>query len=397
MKSFVLAAAMAFASTTLFADADVQLIVSQFNPTTVVAGALYSLPLTVHNSGPDAAKDVIVTVTATGGVSTGLCATGCLVGIGTVPVGDQSLSTLVLYPDTPGDVTITASVASSTPDANTANNHVSLTVHVSPNPAVTLFIGAPAKADLALPFPVNIFVNNSSSIAAHDVDVTLDFRTDVTVKTLPPGCSNPAAGRVVCHADTLTKSPSGIAQVLTIILFGPRSPGSGSINFTASATIREPNFDPSAITARSSTSLYVTFYVTTTADSGAGSLRQAILDANAAAGVPLAIEFQIPEPSATPWKTIRVNSPLPAITAYALHIDGSTQSGFFGDANPDGPEIEISGGGTVDGDGLLIESCLTEVSNLAIGGFLRNGVSVHEPAQPLCSGFNPNELHHLFL
>src|SRR5438270_1965336 len=135
MKSVLLAAAMAFASATLFADADLQLIVSQVNPTTVLAGALRSLPLTVHNSGPDAAKDVIVTVTATGGVSTGLCATGCLVGIGTVPVGDLSLSTVVAYPDTPGDVTITASVTSSTPDANTANNRVSLTVHVSPNPA----------------------------------------------------------------------------------------------------------------------------------------------------------------------------------------------------------------------------------------------------------------------
>jgi len=40
------------------------------------------------------------------------------------------------------------------------------------------------------------------------------------------------------------------------------------------------------------------------------------------------------------------------ITAYGLRIDGATQSGFFGDTNPDGPEIEISGGGTIDGDGL---------------------------------------------
>ena len=180
-------------------------------------------------------------------------------------------------------------------------------------------------------------------------------------------------------------------------MFGPRSPGSGFINFTGSATIREPNFDPSPISSRTSTSLYVTFYVTTTADSGAGSLRQAILDANAATGGPLAVEFRIPEPSATPWKTIRVNSPLPAITAYALHIDGSTQSGFFGDANPDGPEIEISGGGTVDGDGLLIETCLSDVSNLAIGGFLRNGISVTQPVQPLCHGLSPTEIHNLFL
>jgi hypothetical protein len=110
------------------------------------------------------------------------------------------------------------------------------------------------------------------------------------------------------------------------------------------------------------------FIVTSTEDDGTGSLRQAILDANAASG-PLRIAFRIETPSANGWKTIRVTSPLPAVTASDIQIDGATQSSAFGDTNAAGPDVEISGGGNVDGDGLTIEGCRTEVANLAIGGF----------------------------
>jgi hypothetical protein len=65
-----------------------------------------------------------------------------------------------------------------------------------------------------------------------------------------------------------------------------------------------------------------TFTVNTTADSGAGSLRQAILDANAAAGADI-IQFAIA--GAGPH-TIAPATPLPAITDQ-VDIDGTTQSG----------------------------------------------------------------------
>jgi hypothetical protein len=180
-------------------------------------------------------------------------------------------------------------------------------------------------------------------------------------------------------------------------LVAPAFYGDGKVSFAATTTEREPDSNPSSNSAQASTVLFLTFYVTTTADDGAGSLRQAILDANAATGVPMLIAFRIGEPSPTPWKTIRVLSPLPAITASDLRIDGVTQAGFFGDANPDGPEIEISGGGTVDGDGLLVATCNAEVANLAIGGFLRNGISVTDALNPDCPHFLRTELHHLFL
>jgi hypothetical protein len=68
-----------------------------------------------------------------------------------------------------------------------------------------------------------------------------------------------------------------------------------------------------------------TFTVTTSADSGAGSLRQAILDANSAAGVDT-IDFAIPagQCSAAGVCTITLATNLPAVTE-AVTIDGTTQ------------------------------------------------------------------------
>ena len=66
--------------------------------------------------------------------------------------------------------------------------------------------------------------------------------------------------------------------------------------------------------------------MTTTADSGPGSLRQAILDSNVATGGTNTIDFAIP---GTGVQTIDTASPLPAITTPLL-IDGTTQPGFAG-------------------------------------------------------------------
>lgn len=66
-----------------------------------------------------------------------------------------------------------------------------------------------------------------------------------------------------------------------------------------------------------------TYTVINTNDSGAGSLRQAIADANANAGADI-IEFNIG--GAGPW-SITVSSQLPAFTGPTV-VDGTTQPGF---------------------------------------------------------------------
>jgi hypothetical protein len=123
-----------------------------------------------------------------------------------------------------------------------------------------------------------------------------------------------------------------------------------------------------------------TFYVTNASDSGAGSLRAAIETANAScnAVVPCQVAFRIPDAKG-PWQTIALASPLPAVTASNLSIDASTQSKYFADTNPDGPEIELDGSQVV-GHGFDIQSrCEMEVAGFAINGFPGYGIYIHTP------------------
>ncbi|WKZ31160.1 MAG: hypothetical protein QY318_00085 [Candidatus Dojkabacteria bacterium] len=80
-----------------------------------------------------------------------------------------------------------------------------------------------------------------------------------------------------------------------------------------------------------------TFTVTNTNDSGAGSLRQAITDANATSA-PDIIEFAIPTSDPNYNATygffnIDIQTVLPTIT-FPLHIDGASQATNIGDTNP---------------------------------------------------------------
>lgn len=109
-----------------------------------------------------------------------------------------------------------------------------------------------------------------------------------------------------------------------------------------------------------------TFTVTSTADAGAGSLRQAILDANASSGAD-AIDFNI----ATASKTIVLATPLPFI-AETVSIDASTQPLYAGV-----PLIELSGGTSGStADGLVVQAASTLIRGLAVNGFGSRGIVV---------------------
>lgn len=119
-----------------------------------------------------------------------------------------------------------------------------------------------------------------------------------------------------------------------------------------------------------------TYTVTTTADSGAGSLRWAIEQANGNPGADV-IDFNIPNTdpgyyvdpvSGDAWWSIVVASSLPEITD-AVVIDGPTQTANRGDTNPG----QVGTGGTVGMDNLVLpqynrpEIELTQSSNIRSG------------------------------
>jgi len=111
------------------------------------------------------------------------------------------------------------------------------------------------------------------------------------------------------------------------------------------------------------------FVVTNANNHGTGSLRDAIINANANLG-PDTIVFNIPGPGV---KTISLLNLLPEITE-RVTIDGTTQPGYAGS-----PLIELDGlalgTGNGNANGLVIKAGGTTVRGLAIGNF-RNGFGI---------------------
>ncbi|MFL6278125.1 MAG: BACON domain-containing protein [Blastocatellia bacterium] len=120
---------------------------------------------------------------------------------------------------------------------------------------------------------------------------------------------------------------------------------------------------PTALTSAPLT----TYTVMNTDDSGSGSLRQAILDANQNAGAD-SISFNI---AGSGVQTINLLSALPSSFG-VVTIDGTTQSGFSGT-----PLIELNGSGAGDlSVGLNITAGSSVVRGLVINRFDGTGISL---------------------
>jgi hypothetical protein len=118
-----------------------------------------------------------------------------------------------------------------------------------------------------------------------------------------------------------------------------------------------------------------TFTVINTADAGAGSLRDAITDANAAPAPPHNITFAIPDAGV---QTIAPLTALPPITT-AVSIDGFSQPGAAA-ATATAPAtvlIELSGASPgLVANGLILQGSGINVQGLAINRFSASGLSI---------------------
>lgn len=112
-----------------------------------------------------------------------------------------------------------------------------------------------------------------------------------------------------------------------------------------------------------------TFTVSNKNDSGSGSFRQAILDANATAGTD-SINFQI---IGLPPFTISPTTALPPITESVL-IDATTQNGFNGQ-----PLVELNGANAGANSGLRLLAGGCTVRGLVINRFGLHGIEINGP------------------
>ena len=125
------------------------------------------------------------------------------------------------------------------------------------------------------------------------------------------------------------------------------------------------------------------FTAINTNDSGPGSLRQAILNANANAGPSGTDEITFDIPGPVP-RTIHLLSPLPTITDLVT-IDGTTQPGFAGT-----PIVELDGSQAGPAaDGLTLDAAFATVKGLVINRF--SGDGIHVIRQESTNGFDTIE------
>jgi parallel beta-helix repeat protein len=114
-----------------------------------------------------------------------------------------------------------------------------------------------------------------------------------------------------------------------------------------------------------------TFKVVTTANDGIGSLRQAVLGANAGPSKDT-IEFDIPGPGP---HTISLTGPLPVLL-HPVVVDGTTQPGYAGT-----PVIELDGSGAGEATGFEIWAGSSDVIALAINRFEADGIALYAKGQ----------------
>jgi parallel beta-helix repeat protein len=140
--------------------------------------------------------------------------------------------------------------------------------------------------------------------------------------------------------------------------------------------MRQPALSLEALDVRS---VPATFTVTTGADIGPGSLRQAILDSNATAGVDT-VAFNIDGGGV---QTIQPTAALPTVTDPVV-IDGTTQPGFTGT-----PIVVLTGtgfNGGANGYGLLITAGNSTVRGLVVNGFAGADIRIEGGGSNLVAG-----------
>lgn len=241
-----------------------------------------------------------------------------------------------------------------------------------PEPRLRSQISASTWVEPGVPFPIRVDYVNPSGNAVPNVTLLVTLPDEVEIHSAPPECSANERG-LTCSLGTLpVRDPGGAWRNLQIEAIAPQwKRGFQRIAAEFLVDGRRDAF------ATAFFSIFRAFVVTSAADSGEGSLRQAIELANAECGndMECRIDFAIVSPQK--WVTIRPETPLPAVTARRIMIDGRSQTRVAGDTNPDGPEIELNGSLVADGNGNgleLLSPCSASVRSLAINGWPNVGI-----------------------
>jgi hypothetical protein len=290
------------------------------------------------------------------------------------PSSDLYIDLLVNAPVTPGRVTIIA-IASSPDDPDTLNNSAAYELDVISGPdlnATILGIGDQAAFAPEEKITISALVANKGVTAATQVELTVDFPEGVTILSREGGDNfdcDLAAKPVLCRAASL---PIGSQPPIRFRISTPPLYSGGTM--TVAVHVRSAERDINRVDNDSARTAKIKpfFSVTSSDDDGPGSLRQAILEANALCRTSCTIGWRIPAPlPAAGFFTIKPKTPLPAIN-FTGEVDGSAEANYL-DLDQGTLRIMIDGSLLSSGDGLWFQSS-TDVHALAIGNFPGSGI-----------------------
>jgi hypothetical protein len=348
-----------------------------------------SATIAVTNHGPDVARNSVITVEIPPGLVlqrlTGtegdcdLARRPVRCSLGDLPAVDLPNAVYSHYmaadftaPFADASYVVTFTVSSDTPDPNPSTNTASVTFTTRLEADLGVLVTLPPTVDRIDPgqraefwtYVGNNVRNNKAPNVRVDYAVTNGV---IDTIDLPPGVSCSIAGTTaVC---TIAALPQNLGKISVTVKTTPdRLAGKTTLSMHATGDV--PESSPADDQTENSIPVYRWYAVTTTADDGPGSLRDAIVQANAnCTPGPCRIVFEIPPPvPAEGWFTITPVEPLPAITADRVSVEGLRQTAFTGDSNPLGPEVAIDG--HLAGHGLKIVSrCEAVIEGLAFGNF----------------------------
>jgi hypothetical protein len=377
MRSLVFVLATAFASP-LSASVDVS--VSAQPSRIVPVGGVLNWTLYVHNEGPDPANDVTVSTNAPGlEPSTPCGADAHFAAIASLAT--EIISCSARLPQMPGDIVISSSATTTSEDRNPLNNRIDVTLHVTNATNLLLYLTGPRAADAAFPFVYSVNYWNYSPVPATGAIIDITLPVGASYRSGPDFC-NAADGNVTCRIGDLPASFDGRGGFSSFQINAIAPDVTQEQSITTTATIHADQPDSRTDVGRVyslKTPLFRMFRVTNTADSGSGSLREAINSANASCtdNYPCKIAFAVPSPAIDGVQTIHPETPLPHLQGTNLVVDGGMQTALFGDSNPAGPEVQLLGDRLSEGDGLVIEtSCISQIQGLTISGFPGAGIVV---------------------
>ncbi|HEV7378088.1 MAG TPA: Calx-beta domain-containing protein [Pyrinomonadaceae bacterium] len=377
-------------------DASADLGITKTASETVLAGSDLTYTIEVHNGGPDSADTATwndplpagTTFVSLSGPVSWTCSTPTAGTNGTVncsnpsfPVDGDDVFTLVVHVPSATEAgtffSNTASVSTITFDPNDENNSSSAGTMVGAG-SVDIGVTKTANSDQVLAgsdVTYTIQVNNSGPGNADNVTLNDPLPGNMTFVSLshPASwtCTTPAVGAggtVNCSNPSLAPTPG---DVFTLVVHTPESQ---TATYTNTATVSTSTPDSNeennqASTSTSAVTCLTVAFVNSNADSGPGSLRQAILDACPGATIFFSSSFIGPITLTSGELVINKNLTIVGPGVNSLTIGGNNASRVFnissgtvsisdltianGKATPGGS----SGGGLINSGTLTLTNC----------------------------------------